>query len=106
MSIELICHGDEFSLLHGCAMNCVNNGGEWYTAPQALAILGDHVSNPALMGDAAFISMAEPERIVRLLDRLAAADALLRFMRTRFDAYMDDSDRAAIDAHLSENTHG
>lgn len=34
--------------------------------------------------------------------RLAAADALLRFMRTRFDAYMDDSDRAAIDAALQE----
>lgn len=30
--------------------------------------------------------------------RLAAANALLRFMRTRFDAYMDDSDRAAIAA--------
>ena len=38
--------------------------------------------------------------------RLAAADALLRFVRTRFDAYMDDSDRASIEAHLSENTHG
>lgn len=34
--------------------------------------------------------------------RLAAANALLRFMRTRFDAYMDDSDRAAIDAALQE----
>lgn len=38
--------------------------------------------------------------------RLAAANALLRFMRTRFNACMDDSDRASIDAHLSENTHG
>lgn len=35
-----------------------------------------------------------------LQSRLAAADALLRFMRTRFDAHMDDSDRASIDAHL------
>lgn len=38
--------------------------------------------------------------------RLAAANALLRLMRTRFNACMDDSDRASIDAHLSENTHG
>ena len=35
--------------------------------------------------------------------RLAAANALLRFVRTRFDAYMDDSDRASIEAYLSEN---
>lgn len=33
---------------------------------------------------------------------LAAADALLQFMRDRFGSYMDESDKQAITAHLSE----
>lgn len=47
------------------------------------------------MGRALLVSMCN-----KLQAHGDAADALLRFMRTRFDAHMDDSDRASIDAHL------
>jgi len=47
------------------------------------------------MGRALLVSMCN-----KLQAHGDAADALLRFVRTRFDAHMDDSDRASIDAHL------
>jgi hypothetical protein len=104
MSIELIGGGDEFSLLRGCAQNCVDNGGEWYSAPQALAILDAYVGNPALMGDAAFISMAEPERILRLMDQrddlLAALEKCIAYAEDCVD--LPDFKRGVVRAHVNE----
>lgn len=69
MTIMHVGSGDEFSLLRQCAQRCVDNGGEWYSPVQAAAILGEHVGEPALLADAAFMGMATPECILRLLDR-------------------------------------
>lgn len=114
----LIGGGNELSLLQQCAQACVENGGDWYTAPQALAILGDFVGKPALLADAAFIGMATPERILRLLDQqsdlLEVVQALLTACDEDFITNTSHADsvgvlanaaRAAI-AKATENRHG
>lgn len=67
--LHLIGSGNGLSLLRECANACVENGGDWYSAQQALAILGDYVGKPALLADAAFIGMATPERVLSVIDQ-------------------------------------
>lgn len=76
--MTLVGSGSEMSLLRQCAQACVDNGGEWYSSQQALAILGDFVGNPALFADSAYIGMAKPECIARLFEQ---QDALVEALR-------------------------
>jgi hypothetical protein len=76
-AVDVLAAGDGVSLLLACADACIANGGEWYAPDQMLAILGDHVSNPALLADAAFIGMATPEQVAALIKTLRAAKSLI-----------------------------
>lgn len=42
----------------------------------------------------------------RLTNRADRAAGLLRFLRSRFEKHMDDSDKAAIDAFLAQQGNG
>lgn len=76
MAMTLIGSGDEFSLLRECAQICVGNGGDWYNPGQMLGILSGFVGEPALLADSAFIGMATPECILRLLEKAEASTHL------------------------------